>query len=81
MIDIATLTLADKGREVRYRSKGGELTEWGTITSWNDRVIFVRYHTKQFTGGPVRRRGSVSSQGTDPRDLEFVNAREELEFT
>lgn len=72
MLDISKLTSADKGREVRYRAKGGELTEWGEIAWWNDRIVFVRYHTRQYAGDPVKPRRSYCSEATDPRDLEFA---------
>lgn len=73
MLDISKLTQADKGREVRYRARSGEKTEWGRIMSWSDRVVFVRYHTQQWEGEPVKPRRSYSSEATDPSDLEFVS--------
>lgn len=58
MIDISQLTPEHVGRRVVYRPwHGGH--EVGTISSWNDRFVFVRYG------------GSSTAAATDPRDLEF----------
>lgn len=70
MIDIRELNDTHIGREVRYISSGGDKIEFGKITSWNDRFIFVRYHTQikpnrlSFTG--------ETSAATGPEDLTFT---------
>ena len=75
-ITIDNLTEASKGREVRYRTHGQ--TEFGSITSWNDRFVFVRYHTvisdeKTNAGSPkMWHRNGETSEATRPEDLEFV---------
>ena len=53
-------TLADIGRRVIYRSPGGDTVEQGTITSFNEQFVFVRY-----TAGPT-------SAATRREDLEFA---------
>jgi hypothetical protein len=40
MIDPAP---TDKGRSVLYRGTGMGMAERGIISSWNERVVFVRY--------------------------------------
>ena len=60
MIVIKDLIKKDKGRAVVYRSWGGYKIEQGTITSWNDEFIFVRYGW------------GTTSAATRPIDLEFV---------
>jgi len=69
MIDISKLTEADINRQVRYQAYG--VTEWGKITSWNERFIFVRYHSRQVEGGDKHQRTGSKSEATSPRDLEF----------
>lgn len=52
------------GREVEYtgnRYPGGK-PEFGVITSFNDKLVFVRYDGKR------------TSEATHPDDLEFCNA-------
>jgi hypothetical protein len=63
MIDITQLKEEDKGRAVTYRSTVviGKL-EYGTITSWNDKYIFVDYYQ---AGG----RGTATS----PEHLDWAN--------
>jgi hypothetical protein len=58
MIEIAKLTEEDKGREVVFDSSGVK-REFGIISSWNNRFIFVKYN------------GSQQSQATMPEDLRF----------
>lgn len=70
MIEISTLTEADKQREVRYQTFGK--TEFGYITSWNDSFIFVRYHLA-VEGNERRPRFGQTSESTRPEDLEFVS--------
>lgn len=70
MIDISTLNEESKQREVVYRSFGKR--EYGQITSWNDRFIFVRYHLVIEDNGNRRPRFGHTSEATDPRDLEFT---------
>ena len=68
MIDITKLTEEDKGRRIRYTSKGGDKVEIGRLKSWNDKYIFGVYNSasddpewEKFTGA-----------ATDPADLEWV---------
>lgn len=72
MIKIEDLRDEDVGREVRYTTGHGDV-EFGRITSWNERFIFVLYHTKISARGlkRVARTGSTS-ESTRPEDLEFV---------
>ena len=77
-MDINKLTESDKGREVKYKTPGG--TEWGLITSWNERFVFVRYHTRLLdepnpvTGHPIIfHRNGCTSEATRPEDLEFCD--------
>jgi hypothetical protein len=58
MIEISKLTEKDKGREVVFTSQGSK-REFGIISSWNERFIFVKYN------------GSQQSQATRPEDLRF----------
>ena len=55
---ISDLKDSDVGRLVVYTAHHGE-TEEGTISSWNDKFVFVRY-----TSGP-------NGTATDPDQLEF----------
>lgn len=68
MINIAALREEDKGREVRYETFGR--IEYGKITSWNDKSIFVRYHTIVEDSHSRPRTGSTS-EATSPRDLSW----------
>jgi hypothetical protein len=68
MIQIDTLKESDKDREVRYTTFGK--TEYGRITSWNDKYIFVRYHLA-IEGKERRPRYGTTSEATSPEDLEF----------
>ena len=68
MINIAALTNADIGREVRYKTFGA--LEYGRITSWNDKFVFVRYYLKISGDKQIPRTGDTS-EATDPNDLEF----------
>jgi hypothetical protein len=59
MIPISTLTpAADVGRAVRYTPTG----ERGTITSWSDAFIYVRYGS------------NPQGNATNPEDLEWERA-------
>lgn len=71
MIELKAMASGDEGRQVKYESYA--TIEYGRITSWNERFIFVRYHTKvnKATGRSVPRTGETS-EATDPRHLEFV---------
>ena len=62
MIDIRRLIDADKGRNVVYRTAPDFKPEQGTITSWNESFIFVRYV------------GGSTSAATPPEKLEWVSA-------
>lgn len=53
-------TQADIGRMVRYQGGHPEDKDEGVITSFNEKVVFVRYHGKQH------------SQATDRRDLTWT---------
>lgn len=45
MIDITTLTKADIGRKVSYRTREDMLPEYGIITDYNDTEVYVAYQT------------------------------------
>ena len=67
MIFLSTLTDADLGRAVLYTPTG----ERGTITSWNEEFIYVRYGT------------NPQGNATSPEDLEWVSdevIQEERQF-
>uniref|UniRef100_UPI00164FD79E hypothetical protein n=1 Tax=Treponema endosymbiont of Eucomonympha sp. TaxID=1580831 RepID=UPI00164FD79E len=57
------LTAADVGREVYYDGSAGR--EFGVISTWNDRFVFVRYPSSKW------------AQGTLPRLLSFSPPAEE----
>ena len=64
MLDIYSLTSSDKGSSVVYTPFEGcdeGLLEYGHITSWNDKFIFVDY-------GDSCGRGKATS----PQDLRFA---------
>jgi hypothetical protein len=67
-IEIAKLEDRHRGRPVTYRSSGAKV-EHGTITSWNDKFIFVRYHAVVWP--EFRQRLGETSEATDPEDLEW----------
>ncbi len=67
MIELSKLTETDKGREVRYEVRHGQpgeaystRCEYGNISSWNSRYVFVRYS-----------HGDTAA-ATNPEDLEFT---------
>jgi hypothetical protein len=64
MIELSKLTEKDKGREVVFDSRGPKM-EFGIISSWNHRFVFVKYG------------GSHQSQATKPEDLRFSIELEE----
>ncbi len=74
MIQIEDLKNSDKGREVKYTTHGS--FEYGNITSWNEKFIFVRYHTKHMeslTGKTWKiPRTGTTSEATSPGDLEWA---------
>lgn len=57
MIDIKTLTQEDIGRKVVYEKQ--HTSDEGTISSYNERYIFVKYGT------------CATAQATSPEDLTF----------
>jgi hypothetical protein len=57
MIDLSMLTEEDKGRIVIFETP--EKRQFGVISSWNKRFIFVKYDNFQ-------------SQATRPEDLRFA---------
>ncbi|MDR1176919.1 MAG: hypothetical protein LBK83_15775 [Treponema sp.] len=57
MIDISKLIEKDKGREVVFDD--GPKREFGIISSWNERFVFVKYN------------GSQHGKATRPEDLRF----------
>lgn len=59
MINILDLTDLDKGRSVRYTPFKGAPAEVGRIKTWNDKWIFVWYHSGD------------TAAATNPSDLEF----------
>ncbi len=56
------LTEADRRHAVIYTSMDGR-HEYGRISSWNDRVVFVNYH------------GGDTAAATQPSDLRFAVKR------
>jgi hypothetical protein len=64
VIDLATLTPADRNRAVVYRDGFG-YEQRGRLTSWNERVLFVRYYTLGVLG--------YTAQATNPQDLEWCD--------
>lgn len=69
-IQIKSLTDEHKGRHVAYTSQCGNKIEFGHITSWNEKFIFVKYYL-QVKPHEMRRSGSTS-EATSPADLEFL---------
>lgn len=61
-IDLAKLESSDELRAVVYIDSGKTKLERGFITSWNDKFIFVRYHSGD------------TSAATSPSDLTFVDS-------
>jgi len=59
MIEISKLNEKDKEREVVF-DDGMKQVEYGFISSWNDRFIFVKYN------------GNPQSQATLPEYLRFA---------
>lgn len=43
MIQLDKLTAEDKGRRVGYQLKPGDEIQEGTISSWNEHFIFVKF--------------------------------------
>lgn len=60
MIDISTLQDADIDRPVKYETKHGAV-EYGLISSWNDKFIFVCYG------------GSLQAKATPPDQLTYTD--------
>jgi hypothetical protein len=74
MIDIKALTESDKDRWVMFvdpnRSKDDE--EIGTISSWNDKFVFVKY---------ISGKGGIDNAvATMPEHLRFLTEEEEEEL-
>jgi hypothetical protein len=61
MIEIASLQEGDKGRHVRYHREHCT-PEIGVLSSWNDRVIFVRFK------GP-------NGEACEPEDVSFEDGQ------
>lgn len=61
MIDIKSLTDDDKGKSVVYSSNDGR--EFGVLSSWNERFVFVKFGRWQ---------SSAQAQACRPEDVEFV---------
>lgn len=57
MIDIATLTEADVGRNITYHREHCK-REFGQLSSWNDKFVFVRFK------GP-------NGEACEPEDVSF----------
>lgn len=72
MINIAELDDDDVGREVVYRDFGASKREFGKVTSWNEKFIFVRYHTISYDNGKITPRVGETSEATAPSDLDFT---------
>jgi len=60
----------DHLRQVRYVSSGGEKVEFGYITGWNLKFIFVRYHFQ--TSPKIMPLFGRTSQPTSPQDLSWA---------
>ena len=59
-VKIEDLKEEDTGRAVTWQErKGIERREFGVITSWNERFVFVRYGS------------DLHSKATNPEELEF----------
>ena len=66
MIEIATLTEADRGRWVTYCTRP-EHRERGRIKSWNDRFVYVVYRC----GDDWDNFADFTAAPTLPQDLSF----------
>lgn len=75
MIEIESLKPEDVGRSVKYTSHNE--WEYGRISSWNHKFIFVRYYEKriysikQDTIRVIQRSGQTA-EATSPGDLEWL---------
>lgn len=72
MIDLSTLTDRDLDRKVIYHSSGGDKTERGIISSWNDKYIFVKYERTGYLLRGEEPRYQATAAATDPKDLTFA---------
>jgi hypothetical protein len=72
MIDMSKLVEQDVGREVIYHSSGGDKTEHGIISSWNDKYIFVKYERYMYRWCGKEPRYQVTAAATSPEDLTFA---------
>ncbi len=70
MIKLSALLPEDVGRSVTYQSYGKR--EYGKITSWNDKNIFVRYHLVVEDNGRTIERIGDTSAATSPEDLSWT---------
>jgi hypothetical protein len=68
MIDIRSLTDADRGRWVEYSARPCSEPERGRIKSWNERFIYVVYRC----GGYWDDYQNYTAAPTLPEDLQFV---------
>jgi hypothetical protein len=68
MIDITTLTEADKDRWVMFCDPNRE-EEVGAISSWNDKFIFVKYLSGKG--------GKDNGVATQPEHLRYLTEEEE----
>lgn len=71
MIEISKLDEDSKKREVVYTAAHGT-KEYGRITSWNDRYVFVRYHTVVTPDGRRSHQVGATTAATSPECLEFT---------
>lgn len=62
MIHLDRLTAADKGRKVGYQKAKNEVVQEGTLQSWNEHFVFVRYD-EHINWGAIP---------TPPEKLEFL---------
>jgi hypothetical protein len=64
VIDLASLTPADRNRAVRYRDDRLDYTARGRLVAWDERACFVRYWVAAGVLG-------YTAQATNPEDLEW----------
>lgn len=57
------------GDRVKYTPSHGGEGEWGTVSSWNDHFVFVKYDKQVSKFGW----DGTTSQSTKREDLEFEN--------
>lgn len=69
---------SDIGRRVVYR--GFDFREYGKITSFNDKVVFVRYDLRVLDSGERIARFGETAEGTRREDLEWEDVVREVNY-